>query len=86
MFQVMCIKKDTPEHGHMDLVKAADKIQIGSTYTVIDENDGYYELEEFPHPLKIWWRKECFAVMPAESADEIEATEQEAIIPKPELC
>ena len=80
--RVMCIGKDTPQRDHEDLHKAANEIQIGSEYTVIDiiewiDGNTYYELLEFPHERGIWWRSEYFAILPDTPAEVIEEEETE---------
>lgn len=73
--KVLCIKKDTPDQHHPDLLKACNEIQIGSVYTVIDDRHNLYELEEFPHPLRLLWNKDYFA--PFSNLDENELTNKE---------
>jgi hypothetical protein len=58
--RVICIKRDKAGDDPY-LKKVAEELQIGSIYTVVDQNKNYYELAEFPHHLGIWWAKECFA-------------------------
>jgi len=68
----MCISKDSPEIPYPDLVKAAKALQVGEIYTVVECLEKYIELQEFPHPLQILWRIECFAPL-----SEIDETEME---------
>lgn len=44
----------------------------------------YYKLARFGE--RFGYSTWHFAILPDQSADEIEAAEQEAIVPKPELC
>jgi len=78
--KVMCIAKDTPRPGIPELIKAHKDIQIGGIYTVVDEFEGYYELEEFPHPRVIIWRKDLFATL--SDIDEMEGVEKRELIKK----
>lgn len=81
--RVICIAKDTPQRDHPDLHKAANDIQVGSKYTVIDtiewiDGKTYYELLEFPHEFGIWWRSEYFATLPDAEPESI--TEEETLL------
>ena len=72
--RVLCISKDPPKENHPDLIDAANKIKIGLNYTVVGEEDGCYELSEFPHPRKILWSKKCF--IPLSDIDETELVKE----------
>ena len=77
--RVICISKDRPGE-HADLIIAAAMLEVGSMYTVIDEDETRYELAEFPHPLHIMWDKIHFATLPDNTSDEMQEAEKEAII------
>lgn len=70
--KVICISKDTPEQDDPQLIVAAALLTVGDTYTVIEQGDDWYELEEFPGNMmhQICWRKKHF--MPLSDVDETE--------------
>lgn len=74
--RVICISKDKPG-DHPDLRAAADQLQVGEIYNVIDEDEDRYELDEFPHPLQIMWDKQHFLPLSDTPAEVIEEKETE---------
>ena len=77
--RVMCLSKDKPG-DHPDLIAAAEQLQVGSVYTVIDEDEERYELAEFYHPRQIMWDKKHFAILPEPSTDDMQEEQREAIV------
>lgn len=68
MFKVICISKDTPEANDIDLFRAAEQIEVGGIYEVINLWEDYYELAEFPHHNGIFWHAKHF--IPVSQIDE----------------
>lgn len=74
--KVLCVHKAVPEDNNPILIEASNKLQVGSIYTVVDEIETHYELEEFQDALwGLWFEKTAFA--PLTGIDELELVNQQ---------
>lgn len=74
--KVLCVQKAIPEQDNPIVIEASKQLQVGSIYTVIDEMETHYELEEFQHFIfGLWFEKTAFA--PLTGVDESELVNQQ---------